>query len=84
MTEARRRLRGNRIGMIFQEPMTSLNPVLSIGRQMTEALEVHRGLDGAAARRRAIEMLDRVGIAQRRRASRSSIRTSSPAVCASG
>jgi len=61
--EAQRHLRGNRIGMIFQEPMTSLNPVLSVARQMTEGLEVHRGLDGAAARRRAIEMLDRVGIA---------------------
>jgi ABC-type glutathione transport system ATPase component len=61
--EARRRLRGNRIGMIFQEPMTSLNPVLSIGRQMTEALEIHRGLDGTAARKRAIAMLEHVGIA---------------------
>ncbi|GEO42887.1 ABC transporter ATP-binding protein [Skermanella aerolata] len=59
----RRRLRGGRIGMIFQEPMTSLNPVLSIGRQMTEALEVHRGLSRAAAKRRAAGMLDRVGIA---------------------
>ncbi|MET0745479.1 MAG: ABC transporter ATP-binding protein [Microvirga sp.] len=61
--EARRRLRGDRIGMIFQEPMTSLNPVLPIGRQMTEALELHRGLDAGAARRLAVAMLDRVGIA---------------------
>ena len=55
-------MRGGKIGMIFQEPMTSLNPVLSIGRQMTEALEIHRGLDRLAARRRAVEMLERVGI----------------------
>ncbi|MET0527667.1 MAG: ABC transporter ATP-binding protein [Microvirga sp.] len=60
--EAQRSLRGNRIGMVFQEPMTSLNPVLSIGRQMTEALEIHRQLNRAAAQKRAIEMLERVGI----------------------
>ena len=57
------RIRGRRIGMIFQEPMTSLNPVLTIERQLTESLETHMGMSRAAARRRAVELLDRVGIA---------------------
>lgn len=54
--------RGTGIGLIFQEPMTALTPVLTIGRQLTEALESHRLCDRAKARRRAIVMLDRVGI----------------------
>ena len=49
--------------MIFQEPMTSLNPVLTIGRQITETLEQHRGVDRAAAQKRAVELLGLVGIA---------------------
>jgi oligopeptide/dipeptide ABC transporter ATP-binding protein len=57
-----RHVRGNRIGMVFQDPMTSLNPVLTIGRQLTESMELHLGLTGDAARRRAVELLDRVGI----------------------
>ena len=48
--------------MIFQEPMTSLNPVLSIGRQLTEPLEIHLGLPTASARQRAVELLAMVGI----------------------
>ncbi|MEO5672381.1 MAG: ABC transporter ATP-binding protein [Ramlibacter sp.] len=56
------RIRGNRIGMIFQEPMTALNPVHSIGRQVGEPLRLHRGLSGDAARKEAISLLDRVGI----------------------
>ncbi len=57
------RIRGNRIGMIFQEPMTSLNPVLTIERQLTESLETHMGMSRAAARRRGVELLEMVGIA---------------------
>jgi peptide/nickel transport system ATP-binding protein len=58
MTERdQRRIRGNRIAMIFQEPMTSLTPVLRIGQQLTEALVEHRGLSQAAARDKALEML---------------------------
>ena len=55
-------IRGSRIGMIFQEPMTCLNPVLSIHRQMTEGLIRHRGLTRAAARDRALQALADVGI----------------------
>ena len=56
------RIRGRRIGMIFQEPMTSLNPVLTIERQLTESLETHLEMSRAAARRRAVELLEMVGI----------------------
>ncbi len=59
---ARRRLRGNRMAMIFQDPQTSLNGHLSIERQMTEVLQVHQGLNRRQARRRAIEALSAVGI----------------------
>jgi oligopeptide transport system ATP-binding protein len=57
-----RKVRGNDIAMIFQDPMTSLNPVLSIGRQIGEAVELHKGLDRAASRKRTIELLELVGI----------------------
>jgi peptide/nickel transport system ATP-binding protein len=57
-----REVRGNRISMIFQEPMTSLNPVFSVGDQIGETLRLHAGLDAAAARTRSIEMLQQVGI----------------------
>ncbi len=57
-----RSIRGNQISMIFQDPMTSLNPVLTIGRQITEALEVHLGMSLTQARRRAVELLEMVGI----------------------
>jgi oligopeptide transport system ATP-binding protein len=56
------RLRGDRLAMIFQDPMTSLNPYLSVCRQLTEVLEVHQAASPAAARRTAIAMLERVGI----------------------
>ncbi|MFN8893986.1 MAG: dipeptide ABC transporter ATP-binding protein, partial [Betaproteobacteria bacterium] len=57
-----RRVRGGRIGMIFQEPGTSLNPVMTVGRQVVEAIEAHTPLRGAAARARALEWLERVGL----------------------
>ena len=57
-----RAVRGGRIGMIFQEPSTSLNPVMKIGAQIVEAIEAHTALRGAAARAKAIEWLRRVGI----------------------
>ena len=57
-----RAVRGGRIGMIFQEPSTSLNPVLRVGEQIIEAIETHTRLRGAAARAKAIDWLDRVGI----------------------
>ncbi|MFK0689237.1 ABC transporter ATP-binding protein [Mesorhizobium sp. IMUNJ 23033] len=58
------RIRGDRIAMIFQEPMTSLNPVLSIGRQLTESIEAHTGLSQAQAQRRAVEALKAVRISE--------------------
>jgi peptide/nickel transport system ATP-binding protein len=72
-------LRGNRIGMVFQEPMTALNPVHTIGRQVAEPLRLHRAV-GAAARAEAIALLDRVGIpeaAQRSTPTRTSSRAAS-------
>ncbi|MFC0268858.1 ABC transporter ATP-binding protein [Kushneria aurantia] len=57
-----RKLRGNDISMIFQEPMTSLNPLHRIGRQITEVLKKHRHMDSGAARSRALELLAQVGI----------------------
>ena len=56
------RIRGNRIGMIFQEPMTALNPVLSIGKQMIESYRLHTDISYDAALRSAADMLDRVGL----------------------
>jgi len=57
-----RSIRGAKIAMIFQEPMTSLNPVLTISRQLSEMLELHLGMDHQDARKRAIELLKMVGI----------------------
>jgi oligopeptide transport system ATP-binding protein len=57
-----RRVRGREIAMIFQDPMTSLNPVLTIGRQIREALETHFDMDKGAAERKAADLLDQVGI----------------------
>ena len=60
--EELREVRGNRIAMIFQEPMTSLNPVLSIGRQLGEPLSVHRGLEGAPLLQQCVALLEQVSI----------------------
>jgi peptide/nickel transport system ATP-binding protein len=62
-----RRVRGREIAMIFQEPMTSLNPVLSIARQIVETVRLHEGLDAEAARARALAMLELVQIPEARR-----------------
>lgn len=62
--EEMRQVRGSKISMIFQEPMTSLNPVLTIGRQLTEALILHKGMDKKAAEAEAVSLLNKVGIPQ--------------------
>ena len=60
--EEMRHIRGNRIAMIFQEPMTSLNPVLTISRQISESLELHRGMDKKKAAKEAVKLLHLVGL----------------------
>jgi len=60
--EEMRHIRGNRIGMIFQEPMTSLNPVLTIQRQLSEALELHRDMDKKTAAEETVKLLQLVGL----------------------
>ena len=60
--EPLRRIRGRRIGMIFQDPLTSLNPLYTIGRQLTETMQTHMRLSDAEARRKAVDWLDQVGI----------------------
>jgi oligopeptide/dipeptide ABC transporter ATP-binding protein len=62
----RREFRGDKIGMIFQEPMTALNPLLTIGFQLKEALKIHKGLTGNEATEKAIEYLEKVGIPEPR------------------
>jgi oligopeptide/dipeptide ABC transporter ATP-binding protein len=62
-----RRIRGDRIAMIFQQPQSSLNPVMRVGKQISEALEVHRGIDEKAARARSLELMDMVGIPDAKR-----------------
>jgi peptide/nickel transport system ATP-binding protein len=58
------RIRGDRIGMVFQEPMTALNPLHTVGRQIGESLRLHKGLSGAAARAEALRLLQRVQLPQ--------------------
>ncbi len=77
-----RKLRGRQISMVFQDPSATLNPVLTIGRQMALALEAHGSTSADAARTRSVEVLKQVGIPDRRSGSMP-IRTSSPAACAS-
>jgi len=59
-----RRIRGNRIAMVFQEPMTALNPVLTIGRQISEILQSHLDMDKRSATERSVELLEMVGISE--------------------
>ena len=66
-----RKIRGNEIAMIFQDPMTSLNPVLTINRQISEALQLHLGMNRDQARARAIELLKMVGIPNAEKRARS-------------
>ena len=71
------KIRGRELGMVFQDPMSSLTPIFSVGRQLVEALQIHQDLERAVARKRAVELLDLVGIPDAAaRAGRS--RTSSP------
>jgi len=63
---AMERVRGNKLSMIFQDPMTSLNPVLTVGYQLVEPLKLHRGMSEDKAKKAAIQLLDRVGIPQAR------------------
>ncbi len=65
--EAMREIRGRDIAMIFQEPMTSLNPIMTIGRQIAEPLQIHLGMDDEAARQRALDLLRLVGISDAER-----------------
>src|SRR5580658_2308268 len=60
--ETMRGVRGNEIGMVFQDPMTSLNPTMSIGHQISESVRLHRGASKAAGLERAVEVLDLVGM----------------------
>ena len=78
-----RGVRGKQISMVFQDPMSSLNPVYTVGFQIRETLRLHLGLARGAATRRAVELLDLVGIPDPRRAWRATP-TSCPAACASG
>ena len=78
-----RELRGNRLAMIFQDPMTSLNPVLTVERQLTEVLETHRKLKRRGARRARSSCSSWSASRARSAGSRTS-RTSSPAACGSG
>ena len=78
-----KRLRGNRISMIFQEPMTSLNPVLTVGTQIAENVVRHRGVSKRAARERAHARCSTWCASPIRAAGSTNIRTSSRAACAS-
>ncbi len=79
-----RAVRGNDIAMIFQDPMTSLNPVFKVGDQIVEAIRLHQGKGKKEAWRQAAELLAKVGIPDAEQAACDSTRTSSPAACGSG
>ncbi len=77
-----RKVRGKRIGMIFQDPLTSLNPLYRISEQLIETIRTHTDLSASGARKRAIELLRRLAFPRRSGAS-TATRTNSPAACAS-
>jgi peptide/nickel transport system ATP-binding protein len=81
--EAMRRIRGKRIGMVFQDPLTSLNPLYTVAQQLTETIRTHADVSEAEARKPAPSLLDRVGIPAAARGS-TIIRTISRAACGSG
>ena len=70
-----RKIRGNRIAMVFQEPMTSLNPLHTVGKQINEVLEIPQGLRGKAASAHTLELLELVGIPEPRKHPRLPART---------
>jgi ABC-type microcin C transport system duplicated ATPase subunit YejF len=77
------KVRGGRIGLIFQEPMTALNPVHTIGRQLSEVFLLHRTQDKTEALRLSVEMLRKVGIPSPEISASANIPTNSPAACGS-
>ncbi len=81
--DAVRRLRGRKMAMIFQDPLSAMHPYYTIGSQIVEAYRVHHKVTKRAAPRVAVEMLDRVGIPEPAKRVPATTRTSSPAVCAS-
>ena len=82
--DAMRRLRGRQIGSIFQDPMTALNPLRTIGHQLVETIRTHLPLSEAEAVARAVSLLEETGISSAQHSACSSIRTSSRAACGSG
>ena len=78
-----RKIRGNEVSIIFQDPMTSLNPVYTIGNQITEVIRLHTGKSKKEAYDRAKELLELVGINEPDKAPQAVSRMSSPAVCVS-
>jgi peptide/nickel transport system ATP-binding protein len=78
-----RKIRGNEVGMIFQDPLTSLNPTMTVGRQIAEAVLLHREVSRPQAMERAAEVLDLVGL-PRPKERLGDARTSPPAACARG
>ena len=78
------KIRGNDISMIFQEPMTSLNPVFTVGDQIAEAVRLHQDVGKKEAHERAVEMLRLVGIPSAEKRVERLSRTRCPAACASG
>ena len=78
------KIRGNDISMIFQEPMTSLNPVFTVGEQIAESVRLHQGVGRKEADDRAVEMMRLVGIPSAGEARRATTRTRCPAACGSG